>query len=130
MRIGLHPASDCAAAVERLRAAERFAVDGAAAEDMARGCVLFDVLEDGMPVGAIAVDLAEAPRAVVTAAASHGRATWSHLSMLEDTLRVNGLQRVAAFTKRPGLVRQLARRGYQPVRPIGPDRVAELEKEL
>ncbi|MFT3665575.1 hypothetical protein [Piscinibacter sp.] len=130
MRIGLRVSSDQAAAVERLRAAERFAVDGSSAEDMARGCVLFDVVDEGAAVGAIAVDLAGERRAVVTAAASRGAATWQHLVMLEQTLRINGVRRVALFTRRRGLVRQLARRGYQPVRPVGADGVAELEKEL
>lgn len=129
MRLRVVNTTDPAAAIELLRAVEPHAVDGARAEEMAFGCALLDVIEEGQRVGAVAVEI-EGERATITAAASRGVATWRELQMIEGQLKRMGIKRLGMFTKRPGLVRQLARRGYQPLRPWGTGFALELEKEL
>ena len=115
-------ARDRAAAVERLRAVEPHAVDGATAEDMSAGCDLLDVVEGGEVVGAVAVEIV-GDTAVITAAASDGAHTYAELAAIERQLRAMGVKRLRMFTKRPGLVRNLAREGYRLDS-------AELSKEL
>ena len=111
MRACVLPAIDSAAALARLRAAERHAVDGSTAEEMAEGCALLDVIEDHRPVGAVALQV-RGDVACITAAATRGRATYEALRQLERVLRTIGVRQLGLYTKRPGLVRSLARQGY------------------
>lgn len=119
MRGGVRAALDRAAAVGMLRQVEAFAVDGASADEMAAGCAVLDVVEDGRTVGAVAVDVVD-DVATITAAFSEGADTYAELSAIEEACRRIGCKRMRVQTKRPGLMRQLARRGW----------IAEMEKEL
>jgi hypothetical protein len=118
----VRPAVDRAAAVAVLRAVEPHAIDDATAADMAEGCVLFDVMEHGRAVGAVAIEIA-GQVATIKAAASYGHSTYDELALIERGLRNLGIKRVAMFTRRPGLVRRLVGTGYRL-------REAELEKDL
>lgn len=104
-------AADPRAALDRLRAVEPFAVDGSTADEMAEGCELLDLIEDGATVGAVAIHIA-GTHATINAAASRGQATYTELEAIERGLRAMGVESVQVNTRRHGLVRQLARLGY------------------
>lgn len=120
--VSVRPAADEARALRALHAVEPYAIDGASAEEMTEGCALFDVVESGRVVGAVAVEL-RGRFATIKAAASDGVDTPAALRDLEALLRERGAQHVAFFTRRPGLVRSMLAAGYRL-------REAELEKEL
>lgn len=104
--------TDRAAALDHLRRAERHAVDSATAEQMADGCHVLDVIEHGRIVGAVAIQII-GQHATITGAGSDGsECTYEELDMIEDALLRRGVTHVTIKTKRPGLVRQMARRGY------------------
>lgn len=107
----LRVAQDRAAVLARLRAVEPWA-DGTAAE-LAEGCALLDVLDEGQPVGAVAIEVL-GNVATVKAAACSGGQFWGAVAELESGLRAAGVRTLATFTRRPGLVRRLVRRGYIP----------------
>lgn len=113
---------DRSSGVLRLRPVEAHATDGSTAAEMAEGCELFALHEEGRQVGAVAVRI-EGDVATITAAASDGLMTYSHLAMLEDQLRARGVRHLGMYTKRPGLLRRLIGQGYGVVQ-------AELIKEL
>lgn len=129
MRLQVRDATDRAACVELLRRVETFAIDGASAEQMAAGCALLELNEDGRRVGAVAIEL-HGERATITAASSHGLATWAELQMIEKLMQSHGVKRLGLFTQRRGLVRQLKRRGYRVVRPWGTGFALEMEKDI
>lgn len=110
--IAMRQAHSRAAAIDRLREVEPHAVDGASAEDMAADAELFEVLEGGRVVGVVAVRV-EGDGATITAATASGLATWRHLAELERALHARGVRRLGVCTRRPGLVRELLRRGYR-----------------
>lgn len=118
----VRPALDPAGALQRLRAVEPHAVDGCTAEQMAAGCALLEVVEQGVCVGAVAVDIT-GDEATIKAAASDGVCTVAELLMIEAALKRCGVRRVGVFTRRAGLVRNLSRQGYTL-------KSAELIKEL
>ncbi|MBP6899523.1 MAG: hypothetical protein KBC73_05510 [Burkholderiaceae bacterium] len=105
-------ARDRSAAVERLRPVERRAVDGAAAEDMAAGCLVLDVIEDGAIVGAMAVEL-QGDAATITAAAGSARRPWAALRLVERGLKQQGVRSVTLHTRRRGLLAALMPQGYR-----------------
>lgn len=107
----VRPAVDAPAALAMLRGVERFATDGATAEEMADGCELFDVVEAGRVVGAIALAV-EGKHAVITAAWSAGTEARDELAQIEGIARARGARSVALLTKRFGLIRNLLRDGY------------------
>lgn len=97
-----------------LRRVERHAVDGATAEQMAEGCHVLDVLAHGRIVGAVAIQII-GQHATITAAAGDGdggECTGAELDLIEDSLLRRGVTHLTIKTKRPGLVRQMARCGY------------------
>jgi hypothetical protein len=103
-------AREPAAAVRLLRRVEPHAVDGSMAEDMAAGCELMDVIEDGNVVGAIAVEV-RGEVATIKAAVNTGANTYAALLLLEAQLKARGVRFVGMFTKRAGLVRRLINTG-------------------
>lgn len=102
---------DKAAAVAMLRAVEPHSVDGATVDEMTAGCLLLDVVEEGQVVGAVAVEI-EGQGATITAAASHGEASFRALGLVEGLLKRAGVSRVGMVTKRFGLVHRLGNIGY------------------
>lgn len=120
---GIQAAADRAAAVERLRKVERYAVDGATAEEMAEGCILLDVRDEtGATVGAVAIDVV-GDVATVTAAVREGFMTPAELAQVEDAARAAGARTLKFWTSRPALVRNMARAGFDLVS-------AEMEKAI
>lgn len=111
MRACVLPALDRGAAVARLRPAERHACDGSTADEMAAGCAVLDLIEHGQPVGAVAVSIV-GDAACINAAATRGAATYEALQHLEGALRDIGVRSLSLSTRRPGLVRRMARLGY------------------
>lgn len=111
MLLAVRDAVDRRAAINRLRAVEDYATDGATVADMIDGCALLDVVEAGRVVGAVAVRI-EGECATITAAASHGIAAYVELHMIEQLLAARGVRRVGVFTRRAGLVRRLMAQGY------------------
>ncbi len=112
MNVTIRDAQDRAAALRMLRAVEQWAVEPASAEEMAEGCAVLDVIEDGQPVGAVAVRI-EGQHATITAATASGELTWHELAMIERLLCSQGVRSVGLFTRRPGLVRRLGGLGYE-----------------
>lgn len=112
-RVLLVPSSDRAASLAQLRRVERWATDGCSAEELAEGCTLLDVLEDGVQVGVIALEVKGA-FAFISAAAGNGRQTnvAEALRLAEAIAMERGARRIAMLTRRPGLVRNLMRAGY------------------
>lgn len=104
--------TDRSAALDYLRRAERHSVDNATAEEMADGCHLLDVIEHGRIVGALAVQIVGQRATITGAGGDQGECTYEELSMVEDALVRRGVTHLLLKTKRPGLVRQMARRGY------------------
>lgn len=99
--------------LERLRAVEPWAVDGATVAEMTAGCALLDVLEDGQPVGAVAVEI-DGDTATITAAMFSGEFSVDEFAYIERMLRTEGVRRLVAYTKRPGVVRRLmSARGFR-----------------
>lgn len=113
---------DRSSGVMRLRPVEAHATDGSTAAEMAEGCELFALHEEGRQVGAVAVRI-EGDVATITAAASEGVRTYELLQELERRLKARGVRHLGMFTKRPGLLRRLVGQGYDVVQ-------AELIKEL
>lgn len=111
MHIGINDTADRAACLARLAAADPYTVDGCTAEEIAPGCTLLDVFEDGRIVGAVAVEI-RGDIATIKAAAGACAVTYAHLILIEAALAARGVRFVGMFTKRPGLVRQLIARGY------------------
>lgn len=107
----IHDTTDPAAAMRFLQRVEPHAVDGATAEQMAAGCHVLDVREHGRAVGAVAVAL-EGTRATITAAACEGENTFEGLELLEESMQAHGVEVVELSTRRMGLIRRLALRGY------------------
>jgi len=122
MRITVRDTADRQAALQVLQRAAVYATDGAELADLVDGCALLDVVEDGRTVGAVAVEIA-GDVATIKAAASDGAATYVELALIEAALVVRGVRWLGMFTKRPALVRQLARNGYSLVE-------AHLRKEI
>lgn len=120
--IAIRSAADVGAALTRLRPVERRATDGASVEDMAEGCALLDIIEDGRTVGAVALHV-QGDTATIRAGACTGQHTYKHLALLERALKERGIRRVGIFTRRRGLLANLCAAGYVL-------REAELIKEL
>lgn len=109
--IAVQDARDPEAALRRLRGVEPYAVDGATAEQMAAGCMLLDVVEDGREVGAVAVEV-RGRTASITAAWSEGEYTAVEYRLIEAGLRAMGVRRVELVTCRLGLIRNMQREGF------------------
>lgn len=106
-------ATDPCAAVELLRQAERFSVDGSTAEQMAAGCAVFELLADGRVVGAFTFDV-QGDTLRCGAAAGRGRDLAGTVARFaESEARRIGVRRLVCETRRPGLVRRLQREGYR-----------------
>lgn len=116
------PAPDRQAALRVLAAVERFAVDGATAVEIAEGCELLDVLQDGRRVGVVALAV-EGQAGTIKAAAGQTACLPGTVAAIEDFARARGARRLAFFTRRPGLLRRMLPGGYRLVE-------AEVEKEL
>lgn len=112
LSITIRDTTDRAACLARLREVEPYATDGATVEDMAEGCALLDVIEDGRVVGAVAVEV-RGEVATIKAASSEGLATYTELALIEAMLRRRGVRRIGLYTRRPGLVRKLLAQGYE-----------------
>lgn len=112
MIIAITDTADRAACIARMASVERWGVDGATLPEMLAGATLLDVVEDGQPVGAIALVI-EGDTATVTAAASRGQGTAAEIELLHDALRAKGVARVRLMTRRPGAIRRTIGHGYQ-----------------
>ena len=111
MLLEVKDSTDRAATVAMLRSVEPHAVDGSTAEELAEGCTLLDIFEDGRPVGAYAVEI-NGKKAFITAAASLGEASFRSLHLLEDMLRRAGVREIELVTKRVGLIHRMWNAGY------------------
>lgn len=112
MNVTVRATTDRAAAYQRLQSVERRAVDGATVPDMADGCLVLDILQDGQAVGAVAVDITDA-EATITAGACWGACTYHALTMIEDGLKARGVKRLHMHTRRRGLLDALLPKGYR-----------------
>lgn len=121
-RIELRDTVDRAAAIKRLRLVEPYAIGNAGAEDMAHGCHLLDVLEDGNVIGSVSIEI-DGTDAVMHAASGRMASFGGHLDLVESVLRSKGVKRFGVATRRPGLVRRMLAHGYGITR-------CELEKDL
>lgn len=101
--------SDMGATAERLRPVVRRAVDGATLAEMTAGCLLLDVLEEGRPVGALALDFV-GDACTVTAAARQGVTPPDEWPQVEAIARQWGAKRIRMLTRRPALVRRMIER--------------------
>ena len=111
--IAIKDAQDVPAALHRLRAVERHAVDGSNVEKMTLGAYVLDVMADGQAVGAVAIKIsADGQTATIRAAQCDGPA-YASLDLIEDALQQRGVRQVGMFTKRAGLIRALQKRGYE-----------------
>lgn len=122
MVVSVASTRDRAAAYLRLQPVQRRAVDAATVPEMADGCLVLDVIEDGATVGAVALDL-QGDTATITAAANTGAHTWRALALIEAGLKQRGVRRLRLFTKRRGLIAALVPKGYRIA-------ACELTKEL
>lgn len=107
----VRPTIDRAAALAMLARVEAFAVDGATVADMTAGTQVFDLVEDGRTVGAVAIELVGTV-ATITAAVSDGRATMPELAAIERMCRAAGAKTLRMITKRAGLVRKMTAAGF------------------
>lgn len=112
MNLEVRDAIDSTASVNLLKAAEPHAVDGSTAEEMADGCALLDLVEEGEIVGAMAVGI-DGDHATIHACVSRGAAAFQSLSVTEELLRRAGLRSVGVVTRRTGLIRRLIKQGYR-----------------
>lgn len=106
-------ATDPRAAVELLRQAEPYSVDGSSAEQMAAGCAVFELLDDGRPVGAFTFEV-RGDTLRCSAAAGRGRDLAGTVARFAEAEAARiGVHRLVCETRRPGLVRRLKREGYR-----------------
>ncbi len=111
MSLTIAATTDRPAAYRRLQPVERRAVDGATVPDMADGCLVLDVIENGRIVGAVALDI-QGTEATITAGANFGARTYEALRMIERGLIERGVKRLHMHTRRRGLLAALLPRGY------------------
>jgi hypothetical protein len=112
MTVTVAATSDRAAAYARLQPVARRAVDGATVPEMADGCIVLDVIQNGRAVGSVALDV-EGSEATITAGACWGDCTYHALRMIEAGLRERGVKRLHIHTKRRGLLAALGPGGYR-----------------
>lgn len=111
MLLEVKDTADRAATVAMLRAVEPHSIDGLTADELAEGCVLLDILEDGQTVGAFAVDI-DGKDATITAGASRGEASFRALELVEQLLKRAGVERLEILTRRVGLIYRMTNAGY------------------
>jgi hypothetical protein len=107
----IRPAACRASAVRLLRGVERYATDGATAEDMTAGCVLLDITDAGEVVGAVALDVVGSV-ATITATIRRGEIQPGELAEVERIAREHGARELRFLTRRPGLVRTMQAEGF------------------
>jgi hypothetical protein len=131
MKIEVRAAADREACIDMLRKVERHACEPCTAEEMAEGCTLLDVLEDGRTVGAAAVEVTGG-HATIRAATASGAHSWAEFGMFERMLRDKGVRTVGLLTRRRALVERLTQRGYRVVSvdALRTCVVFEMQKEL
>lgn len=112
MTLTIAATTDREAAYRRLQPVERRAVDGATVAQMANGCLVLDVIENGRTVGAVALDI-NGDEATITAGANWGARTYDALRMIERGLIERGVKRLHMHTRRRGLLAALLPKGYR-----------------
>lgn len=120
--ITISETTDRAGALRHLERAASRSTDHSTADDLAHGCLMLDIAKNGRTVGAVAVEIA-GRCATIKAAASEGDFVNQEWPLIEYELRRLGIEHVAFFTKRPGLIRAMQGAGFSV-------RECEMEKVL